>query len=51
MPGLASPVRIRGIEAPLHPAPRLGADSDAVLSESGFDAGEVAVLREAGALG
>jgi crotonobetainyl-CoA:carnitine CoA-transferase CaiB-like acyl-CoA transferase len=51
MPGLASPVRIRGIEAPLHPAPRLGADSDAVLCESGFDAGEVASLRAAGALG
>jgi alpha-methylacyl-CoA racemase len=51
MPGLASPVRMRGVEAPLRPAPRLGADSDAVLSECGFDAGEVAALRGAGALG
>ncbi len=51
MPGLASPVRIRGVEAPLRAAPRLGADTEAVLSESGFGAGEVTALREAGALG
>jgi crotonobetainyl-CoA:carnitine CoA-transferase CaiB-like acyl-CoA transferase len=51
MPGLASPVRMRGVEAPLRPAPRIGADSEAVLSECGLDAGEVAALRGAGALG
>jgi crotonobetainyl-CoA:carnitine CoA-transferase CaiB-like acyl-CoA transferase len=51
MPGIASPVRIRGTEPPLGPAPRLGADSDAVLAEAGFDPGEVASLRSAGALG
>jgi crotonobetainyl-CoA:carnitine CoA-transferase CaiB-like acyl-CoA transferase len=51
MPGLASPVRIRGLDAPLRAAPQLGADSDAVLAESGFDAGEVAALRSSGALG
>jgi crotonobetainyl-CoA:carnitine CoA-transferase CaiB-like acyl-CoA transferase len=51
MPGLASPVRLRGVEAPLRPAPRLGADSDAVLSECGFAPAEVAGLRDAGALG
>ena len=51
MPGLASPVRLRGLEAPLRPAPRLGAHTDEVLSESGFDASEVAALRGAGALG
>lgn len=51
MPGLASPVRIRGVEAPLRAAPRLGADSEAILVESGFEAGEVTALREAGALG
>jgi alpha-methylacyl-CoA racemase len=51
MPGLASPVRIRGVDAPLRPAPRIGADSDAVLAESGFDAVEVASLRSAGVLG
>jgi len=51
MPGIASPVRIRGTEPPLRPAPRLGADSDAVLAEAGFDPGEVAALRNAGTLG
>ena len=51
MPGLASPVRIRGLDAPLRAAPRIGADSDAVLAESGFDAGEVAALRASGVLG
>ena len=51
MPGLASPVRIRGLDAPLRAAPRIGADSDAVLTGSGFDAGEVAALRASGALG
>ena len=51
MPGLASPVRIRGVEAPLRPAPRIGADSEAVLAGSGFDAAEIAALRASGALG
>ena len=51
MPGLASPVRIRGVEAPLRPAPRIGADSEEVLAGSGFDAAEIAVLRASGALG
>ncbi len=51
MPGLASPVRLRGAEAPLRPAPRLGADTDAVLSECGFDAAEVAALRASGVWG
>ena len=51
MPGLASPVRIRGVAAPLRPAPRIGADSEEVLAESGFDPAEVAALRGSGALG
>jgi len=50
MPGLASPVRLRGAEAPLRPAPRLGADTDAVLSGNGFDASEIAALRGSGVL-
>ena len=33
------------------PAPRLGADTEAVLGEAGFDAAEIAALREAGAFG
>jgi crotonobetainyl-CoA:carnitine CoA-transferase CaiB-like acyl-CoA transferase len=51
MPGLASPVRLRGVEAPLRPAPRLGEDGEAVLAESGFTASEIAALRTSGALG
>jgi crotonobetainyl-CoA:carnitine CoA-transferase CaiB-like acyl-CoA transferase len=51
MPGLASPVRMRGVDAPLRAAPRLGADSEAILSECGFEASEVASLRGSGALG
>lgn len=51
MPGLASPVRLRGLDAPRRAAPALGADGDAVLGESGFDAAEVAALRALGVLG
>jgi len=51
MPGLASPVRLAGTEPPRRPAPRLGADSEAVLAESGFGAEEIARLRAVGALG
>ncbi|HQR29132.1 MAG TPA: CaiB/BaiF CoA-transferase family protein, partial [Anaeromyxobacteraceae bacterium] len=41
MPGIASPVRLRGVEAPLAPAPRLGADSESVLREAGLDGGAI----------
>jgi alpha-methylacyl-CoA racemase len=51
MPGVASPVRLRGVAAPLRPAPRLGEHGAAVLAEAGFDAGEIAALRAAGVLG
>ena len=51
MRSLASPVRLLGFEAPRRPAPELGADTEDVLREAGFDAGEVARLREAGTLG
>ena len=37
--------------APPRPAPRLGADTDAVLGEAGFDAAGIAALRAAGAFG
>ena len=50
MPGLASPVRVRGVEAPRRPAPPVGADSAAVLAEGGFSADEVEALRAAGAV-
>jgi alpha-methylacyl-CoA racemase len=51
MPGVASPVRLRGVAVPLRPAPRLGEHGAAVLAEAGFDAGEIAALRAAGVLG
>jgi crotonobetainyl-CoA:carnitine CoA-transferase CaiB-like acyl-CoA transferase len=51
MPGVATPIRIRGEPAPLRPAPRLGEHGEAVLAEAGFTAGEIAALRSAGVLG
>jgi len=51
MPGVASPVRLHGAEAPLRPAPRLGEHGVAVLREHGFTAGEIETLRSAGVLG
>jgi crotonobetainyl-CoA:carnitine CoA-transferase CaiB-like acyl-CoA transferase len=46
---VASPIRI-GAEIPKRPAPKLGADTDALLSELGFDAGQIATLRDAGVI-
>jgi alpha-methylacyl-CoA racemase len=51
MPGVATPIRVRGEPAPLRPAPRLGEHTDAVLAEAGFTVGEVRELRSAGVLG
>jgi crotonobetainyl-CoA:carnitine CoA-transferase CaiB-like acyl-CoA transferase len=51
MRSLASPVRVSGAEAPRRPAPALGADTDAVLSEAGFGDAEIAALRACGAIG
>jgi crotonobetainyl-CoA:carnitine CoA-transferase CaiB-like acyl-CoA transferase len=52
VPGVASPVRLRGEEAaPLRPAPRRGEHADAVLREAGFRDDEIAALRSAGVLG
>lgn len=51
MPGVASPVRLRGEPAPRRPAPRLGEHGGAVLSEAGFSAAEIAELRALGVLG
>jgi crotonobetainyl-CoA:carnitine CoA-transferase CaiB-like acyl-CoA transferase len=48
LPAVATPVRLRGEQAPLRAAPRLGEHSDAVLREAGFDAAEIAALRGAG---
>ncbi|HEY7724132.1 MAG TPA: CaiB/BaiF CoA-transferase family protein [Anaeromyxobacteraceae bacterium] len=51
MPGVVSPVRVAGAQAPRRPAPELGADTDAVLGEGGFTAGEIADLRARGVVG
>lgn len=37
-------------EPPLHPAPALGADTDAILTSLGMDPAEIASLRETGAV-
>ncbi|HSD20540.1 MAG TPA: CaiB/BaiF CoA-transferase family protein, partial [Anaeromyxobacter sp.] len=50
VPGIATPVRLRGEEAPRRPAPRLGEHGEAVLREAGLDDGEIAALRAAGVL-
>ncbi len=48
---IGTPNRLSGGEAPLgRPAPRLGADGEAVLREAGIAEEEIAELREAGAL-
>lgn len=47
---VASPIRVGEAEAPSRPAPALGADTDAVLSEAGFGPDEIAALRAAGAV-
>jgi crotonobetainyl-CoA:carnitine CoA-transferase CaiB-like acyl-CoA transferase len=45
------PVRTGGATEPAPaPAPDLGADGAALLADAGFDAAEIAALREAGVL-
>jgi crotonobetainyl-CoA:carnitine CoA-transferase CaiB-like acyl-CoA transferase len=45
---LASPIKINGARLPSSAGPLLGADTDAVLAESGFADKEIADLRQAG---
>ncbi len=45
-----SPLAYAGLDRSPAPAPRLGQDTDGVLTDAGFDAGEVAALREKGAV-
>ncbi len=47
---LAPSVRCPGEELPCAPAPAMGADTDAVLSDAGFNAADIAELRKLGAL-
>jgi crotonobetainyl-CoA:carnitine CoA-transferase CaiB-like acyl-CoA transferase len=46
---IASPIRI-GAPAPNRPAPKIGADTDALLAELGYDAAEIESLRRSGAI-
>ncbi len=45
---LANPVKVPGEAPPTRPAPALGADTDAVLRELGYDAARIRALRDAG---
>jgi alpha-methylacyl-CoA racemase len=58
-PGAAEPVRLLGVPVKLSrtpgdparaPGPALGADTEAVLAEAGFEPGEISALLEAGAV-
>jgi alpha-methylacyl-CoA racemase len=48
LPGVATPVRIRGVQAPLRAAPQLGEHTAMVLREAGFSEDELAALRASG---
>jgi crotonobetainyl-CoA:carnitine CoA-transferase CaiB-like acyl-CoA transferase len=45
---LANPIRIDGERLPVSAAPKLGADTDALLGDLGYDAAAIAALRAAG---
>ncbi|OYY90954.1 MAG: CoA transferase [Sphingomonas sp. 28-66-16] len=45
---LASPIRLDGKRLPNRAGPLLGADTDAVLAEAGFDPGEIDGLKQRG---
>jgi len=48
MQTLASPIQLDGKRLENRAAPLLGADTDAVLAEAGYDDGEIAAMREQG---
>ena len=47
---LANPVKVPGEAPPARPAPALGADTDAILRDLGYDEARIAALRKAGAI-
>ena len=48
---IANPIRSPGTEWPRRAAPALGADTDALLAEIGYDAARIARLRKEGVVG
>ena len=48
---IANPIRSPGTEWPQRAAPALGADTDALLKEIGYDAARIAKLRAQGVVG
>jgi crotonobetainyl-CoA:carnitine CoA-transferase CaiB-like acyl-CoA transferase len=47
---LANPVKVPGEAPPVRPAPALGADTDAILRDLGYDEARIAALRKSGAI-
>jgi crotonobetainyl-CoA:carnitine CoA-transferase CaiB-like acyl-CoA transferase len=47
---LASPIKVDGQRLPNRAGPRLGADSDAILAELGYDADAISDLRASGVI-
>jgi crotonobetainyl-CoA:carnitine CoA-transferase CaiB-like acyl-CoA transferase len=47
---LANPVKVPGEAPPARPAPALGADTDAILRDLGYDEARIAALRKSGAI-
>ena len=47
---LANPIKVDGERLPLAAAPKLGADTDAVLDEAGFTSREIAEMRAQGTI-
>jgi crotonobetainyl-CoA:carnitine CoA-transferase CaiB-like acyl-CoA transferase len=45
---LASPIKVDGRRLPNRAGPLLGADTDAILADLGYDPGEVVQMRQAG---
>jgi crotonobetainyl-CoA:carnitine CoA-transferase CaiB-like acyl-CoA transferase len=48
---VGSPLRLGGYMPEYRPGPRLGADTEDILAELGYDGGEVTALRASGAFG
>lgn len=47
---LNNPIRLNGERVPIKHAPKLGADTDDLLNDIGYEADDIAALRDAGAI-